>query len=74
MAAKLEIFISLELRHIDQNNSKNKSGVFDRTELKEAAVPGRLRQRPTTENDNVFHGRTRTAYLYRCVWSGITGQ
>ena len=22
----------------------------------------------------VFHGRTRTAYLYRCVWSGITGR
>jgi len=21
----------------------------------------------------LFHGRTRTAYLYRCVWSGITG-
>jgi len=20
------------------------------------------------------HGHTRTAYLYRCVWSGITGQ
>ena len=23
---------------------------------------------------NLFHGRTRTAYLYRCVWSGITGR
>jgi len=22
----------------------------------------------------LFHGRTRTAYLYRCVWSGITGR
>jgi len=21
----------------------------------------------------LFHGRTRTAYLYRYVWSGITG-
>jgi len=21
---------------------------------------------------NLFHGRTRTADLYRCVWSGIT--
>ena len=21
----------------------------------------------------LLHGRTRTAYLYRCVWSGITG-
>jgi len=24
--------------------------------------------------DPLFHGRTRTAYLYRCVWSGITGR
>jgi len=23
---------------------------------------------------SLFHGRTRTAYLYRCVWSGITGR
>jgi len=23
---------------------------------------------------HLFHGRTRTAYLYRCVWSGITGR
>jgi len=22
----------------------------------------------------LFHGRTRTAYLYRCVWNGITGR
>jgi len=22
----------------------------------------------------LFNGRTRTAYLYRCVWSGITGR
>ena len=22
----------------------------------------------------LFHGRTRAAYLYRCVWSGITGR
>ena len=22
----------------------------------------------------LFHGRTRTAYLHRCVWSGITGR
>ena len=22
----------------------------------------------------LFHGRSRTAYLYRCVWSGITGR
>ena len=22
----------------------------------------------------LFHDRTRTAYLYRCVWSGITGR
>jgi len=22
----------------------------------------------------LFHSRTRTAYLYRCVWSGITGR
>jgi len=29
----------------------------------------------TTElhsNVILFHGRTRTAYLYRCVWNGIT--
>ena len=23
--------------------------------------------------DALFHGRNRTAYLYRCVWSGMTG-
>jgi len=22
----------------------------------------------------LFHGRTCTAYLYRCVWGGITGR
>jgi len=22
----------------------------------------------------LFHGRSRTAYLHRCVWSGITGR
>ena len=23
---------------------------------------------------SLFHGRIRTAYLYRCVWSGIAGR
>jgi len=27
-----------------------------------------------TNFTNLFHGRTRTDYLYRCVWSGIMGR
>jgi len=29
---------------------------------------------PPSYDNNLFHGRSRTAYLYRCVWSGITGR
>ena len=30
--------------------------------------------KPSTFRFTLFHGRTRTAYVHRCVWSGITGR